>query len=118
VSLSLADPQPHYELEFYNSPPSSFLLSISFNHRFSGPIGLDGVHRTGKPTSLQGLGVTGVYALKGSWRDDSTFVIDRLLLGLGQPAEHWLLTFNGEKLKLSLMMLNGEEVSVDGTTGE
>jgi hypothetical protein len=65
LSLSLADAQPHYELEFYNG------------HRFSGPIGLDGLYRTGKPTYLQDLGVSRVYALKGSWRDDSTFVIDR-----------------------------------------
>lgn len=54
---------------------------------------------------------------QGDWQDDHTFVIDRLVLGLGQTAERWTLTFDREKLNLRVKFGNGPEISVDGETG-
>jgi hypothetical protein len=44
-------------------------------------------------------------------------VIDRLVLGLGQPPERWTLTFGGEKLNVRANIPERPEISVDGQTG-
>jgi hypothetical protein len=49
-------------------------------------------------------GVPRVNAVKGIWQDDHTFLIDRLVLGLGQGPERWILTFDGEKLNVHVNM--------------
>jgi CubicO group peptidase (beta-lactamase class C family) len=41
---------------------------------------------------------------------------NRLVLGEGQPAEEWRLTFDGEKLKVRAKLVDGSEISVDGET--
>jgi short-subunit dehydrogenase len=46
------------------------------------------------------LAIRGVKAVKGTWQDDHAFVIDRLILGQGKPAERWTLKFDGEKLNV------------------
>ncbi len=56
-------------------------------------------------------GVTRV-GVKGTWQDDHTFVIDRLILGQGRPAERWTLTFDGEKLNVRVKLDNGQEISL------
>jgi hypothetical protein len=58
-----------------------------------------------------------VNAVKGTWRDDHTFVIDRLVLGQGGPAERGTLTFDGEKLNLRTKSRERLEISIDGETG-
>ena len=63
-------------------------------------------------------GVPRVNAVKGIWQDDHTFVIDRLVLGLGQPPERWTLTFGGEKLNVRANIPERPEISIDGETGE
>jgi hypothetical protein len=54
--------------------------------------------------------------IKGTWEDDHTFVVDRLILGQGL-AERWTLTFDGRKLNVRVKFGAGPEISVDGETG-
>jgi len=58
-----------------------------------------------------------VNAVKGTWQDDHTFVIDRLILGQGRPRERWTHRFDGEKLNLRVKHGDGDEISMDGETG-
>jgi CubicO group peptidase (beta-lactamase class C family) len=111
LSLILTDPQPHYDMETYGRDRTES------GPRFTGPIGLDGLYRKGEPTYLQALAICGVNAVKGTWQDDHTFVIDRLILGQGRPAERWTLRFDGEKLNLRVKHGDGDEISMDGETG-
>ena len=105
VSLVLTDPHPHYNVEAYSGDRTKS------DQRFAGPIGLDGLYRKGAPTE------DGVDAFKGSWQDENTFILDRLALGQGRPAERWTLKFNGAKLSFSAENEKGSEISVDGKTG-
>jgi len=115
LSLTLTGPQPHYDLEMYTEgAPKS-------GPRLTGPIGLDGLYRKGElihghNERLEGS--PGVNAVKGTWKDDHTFVVDRLVLGQGEPPERWTLTFVGERLNLQARSGNGTEVFIDGETGE
>jgi hypothetical protein len=81
---------------------------------------LDGVYLRGELTH-HGLaeyleGCPRVYAVKGTWQGDHTFVIDRLVLGQGVSAEQWTLTFDGEKVNVRLKFWPGE-LSANGETG-
>jgi hypothetical protein len=115
VSLILADPQPHYDMEIYTRD------ATKSGPRFTGPIGLDGLYRKGELTH-HGFGerlegVPRVNAVKGIWQDDHTFLIDRLVLGLGQGPERWILTFDGEKLNVHVNIPERPEISIDSQTG-
>ncbi len=115
LSLILTDPQPHYDMEAYARD------TTKSGSRFAGPIGLDGLYRKGELTH-HGFGerlegVPRVNAVKGTWQDDHTFVIDRLVLGLGQPPERWTLTFGGEKLNVRANIPERPDISIDGETG-
>ena len=74
LSLILTDPQPHYEIETYGRD------TTKSGPRFTGPIGLDGLYRKGALTyhGFNGRieGFPRVNAVKGTWQDDHTFVID------------------------------------------
>ena len=107
LSLNLADPQPHYDIETYAGD------ATESGSRFTCPIGLDGLYRKGAPTYIPALAIRGVYASKGTWEDDHTFVIDRLILGQGPP-ERWTITFDGEKLSVLVKLLDGREITVGG----
>ena len=89
--------------------------------RFTGPIGLDGLYRKGELTDGGFDGRIGdlprVNAVKGTWQDDQTFVIDRLILGQGRPAQRWTLTFDGGKLNVRVKLGDGDETSIDSETG-
>jgi CubicO group peptidase (beta-lactamase class C family) len=99
LSLMLTDPQPHYELEIHN--PTIPAL------KFSGPIGLDGRYRKAQPTAL------GVMAVRGTWSDGHTFVIDLQYLGAGEQRK-WTLSFDGERLSVHGKDREGHEVSANG----
>jgi hypothetical protein len=75
-----------------------------------------GAFAIGEPTYLYGLGIRGINAVKGSWLDDDTFLIERSILGLGQ-VQQWTLLFDGEKLHFRTKLGTGSEISIDGTTG-
>jgi hypothetical protein len=108
LSLILTDPQPRYDLELYARDTTKPGL------KFTGPIGLDGLYRKGEPTYLQAMAIRRVNAVKGAWQDDHTFVIDRLILGQGKPAERWTLKFDGEKLDVRAELGEGPEIIIGG----
>jgi len=99
LSLSLTDPQPHFELEVF---------APSF--RVGGPIGLDGFYRKSEPTAY------GVMAAKGTWLDSRTFLFDLLAPG-ADVQRKWTLSFDGEKLNLRGKDRDGRDVSIDGARG-
>ncbi len=111
LSLILSDPQPHYDIETYGRD------TTKSGPRFTGPIGLDGLFRKGEPTYLQALAIRRVNAVKGTWQDDHTFAIDRLILGQGKPAERWTLKFDGEQLNVRVELGEGPEISMNSETG-
>jgi len=123
LSLILADPQPHYDIETYARD------TTKSGPIFTGPIGLDGLYRKGELTeqgannqfSGDPLRVRVVNAVKGTWVDDHTFVVDWRFLGLANsPEERWTLTFDGEKLDVRVNFGAfgvGSEISVDGEAG-
>ena len=119
LSLILTDPQPHYDIETYTRD------TTRSGPGFTGPIGLDGLYRKGELT-CQGANnpffagpprVRVVNAVKGTWVDDHTFVVDWRVLGLANsPEERWTLTFDGEKLNVCVKFGAGPEISIDGNT--
>jgi hypothetical protein len=111
VSLMLTDPQPRYDIEVYPNHPAEPAP------RFAGPIGLDGWYREGEPTYIQSLGIRGINAVKGSWLDDHTFVMNGLILGQG-PTQTWTLTFDGDKLNVRVKFGALPDISIDGKTGQ
>jgi CubicO group peptidase (beta-lactamase class C family) len=115
LSLMLIGPQPHYDIGL---TPGTALYP---GPTFTGPIGLDGLYRKGELT-YHGLdnrfeGLPRVNAVKGTWQGDHTFVIDRLVLGQGEPPEQWTLMFFGEKLKVLGKLAEGREILIEGETG-
>jgi hypothetical protein len=114
--MILTGPQPHYEMEAYAKD------TTKADPRFTGPIGLDGLYQKGEITH-HGLpdrleGVPRVNAVKGTWQDDHTFVIDRLVLGQGESPERWTLIFNGEKLNVRGKIGEMPEISIEGEVDE
>jgi hypothetical protein len=116
LSLILGDPQPHYEIEAYARD------ATKSDPRFNGPIGLDGRYRKGEPTR-HGLaswleGLPRVNPVKGTWRDDHTFAIDRLVLGQGVPAESRTMDSHVRRREVNVRIkFWREELSADGETG-
>jgi len=105
LSLTFAEPQARYDLEIYPQDPTQPPLTSS------GPIGLDGLYRKGEPSA------SGVVAMKGSWLNGSTFVIERLTIGAGQEAQKWILSFAGAKLYLRGRARDGRTVTIEGEVG-
>jgi CubicO group peptidase (beta-lactamase class C family) len=104
LSLTLDNPRPRYELELYNLNPKNPPIMLT------GPIGLDGVYRSGPPTPM------GVNAAKANWLNDHTLVINSLIVGGSNPAQRWTLWFDGDKLNLR-GSLDGRAVSIDSDPG-
>jgi hypothetical protein len=115
LSLVLTDDRSHYDFETYsrNGTESGF--------RFTGPIGLDGRYRKseliyhGFSDRLEGT--PHVNAVKGTWQRENTFLMERLVLELGEPPEEWTLMFSGGKLSLSAKFLEREEIFIQGQAG-
>jgi len=105
LSLTLAGPNPHYELEINGRDPTAPAL------KFTGPIGLDGLFRKSDPTAL------GVVATKGRWLDGQTFVVERRTLGADAPLQKWTLRFDRGTLNLRGSDRAGLEVSIVGESG-
>ncbi|WP_247829410.1 serine hydrolase [Bradyrhizobium sp. 200] len=106
LSLTLAGPNPHYELEMNSRNPTGPAL------KFAGPIGLDGLFRKSDPTAF------GVAATKGRWLDGQTFVFERRMLGADTPLQKWTLGFDGGRLNLRGNDRAGLEVSIVGEPGD
>jgi hypothetical protein len=120
LALMLTENQPSYDIETYVQD------TTKPGPKFTGPIGLHGLYRKGELT-YQGADnpffggpprVRVVNAVKGTWVDDHTFVVDCRVLGLANyPEERWTLTFDGEKLNIRVNFGTGPEISIDGETG-
>ena len=120
LALMLTENQPSYDIETYVQD------TTKPGPKFTGPIGLHGLYRKGELT-YQGADnpffggpprVRVVNAVKGTWVDDHTFVVDCRVLGLANyPEERWTLTFDGEKLNVRVNFGTGPEISIDGETG-
>lgn len=102
LSLTFADQQGHYDLELYARDPTQPPT------RLSGPIGLDGLYRKSEPAP------SGLAAMKGNWSNGSTFVIERLLIGAGEEAQEWTLSFDGDSVHLRGKSRDGRTVAIDG----
>ena len=119
LSLFLTGPDQRYEIEAYGYGTDS-------TSRLTGPIGLDGFYRKGQLTE-QGANnpvfsgpprVRAINAVKGTWVDDATFVVDWRILGIANsPEQRWTLSFTGNKLNVRAQLGGQREISVDGQTG-
>jgi hypothetical protein len=105
LSLTFAEPRPRYDLEIYAQDPAQPPLASS------GAIGLDGLYRKGEPSA------SGVVAMKGTWLNGSTFVIERLTIGAGQEAQNWTLSFGGTRLYLRGRGRDGRTVVIESEPG-
>ena len=103
-SLNLVDPNPSWEIttatERLDRPTA----------RFGGSIGLDGLFRKSSAPY-------GVNAVKGSWLDDHTFVVERRILGHGET-QRWTLAFDGKKVNVRFESTDGAEVELHGEADE
>src|SRR3984957_4376700 len=103
-SLNLVDPNPSWE---YTSASERLDRPTA---RFTGPIGIDGLFRKGSARY-------GIDAVKGSWLDDHTFVVERRILGHGEM-QRWTLGFDGKKVNVKFESTDGAKVELHGETNE
>jgi hypothetical protein len=103
-SLNLVDPNPSWEYsiatERLDRPTA----------RFTGLIGLDGLFRKSSTPS-------GIDAVKGTWLDDHTFVVERRILGHGDT-QKWILGFEGKKVDVTFESTDGAKVKLHGEADE
>jgi CubicO group peptidase (beta-lactamase class C family) len=103
-SLNLVDPNPSWEIttaaERLDRPTA----------RFGGSIGLDGAFRKSSAPY-------GVNAVKGSWLDDHTFLVERRILGHGEM-QRWTLAFDGKTVNVKFESTDGAEVELHGEANE
>lgn len=62
-------------------------------------------------------GTPRVNAVKGTWQRENTFLMERLVLGLGEPPEEWTLMFSGGTLNLSAKFPENRELYIEGQAG-
>ena len=103
-SLNLVDPDPSWEYTIATQRLDRPTV------RFSGPIGLDGLFRKGSPAAY------GINAVKGSWLDDHTFVVERRILGHGEM-QRWTLAFDGDKVDVNFESTDGAKAELHGEGG-
>jgi hypothetical protein len=84
LTLRLTEPRPSWEYTTDNGEDHSI-------QHFAGLIGLDGRFRKSPPASY------GIDAVKGRWIDESTFEVERRILGHSET-EVWVLRFEGDDL--------------------
>jgi CubicO group peptidase (beta-lactamase class C family) len=102
LALTLTGSEPRIDMEFYDRDPTAP------SRKVGGRIGLDGLYRRGDVTPA------GLSAAKGSWSNDHTFVLNRLILGAGSAEQKYTLSFDDEKLNVRGKDRVGRDVSVDG----
>jgi CubicO group peptidase (beta-lactamase class C family) len=104
VTLFLTDAEPHLTWELYQAGAPGGVI------RTDNPIGLDGLYRKNAPKNP--TSPFAYRAMKGTWRDARTFVIDLQFLGQGQEATN-ILSFAGDRLTIAGKGRDGREVSVE-----
>ena len=103
-SLNLVDPNPSWEYTVATERLDRPTV------RFAGPIGLDGLFR-------KAWTPYGIDAVKGSWLDDHTFVVERRVLGHGET-QKWTLAFDGKKVDVTFESTDGAKADLHGETDE
>jgi hypothetical protein len=103
-SLNLVGPNPSWE---YTVAAERLDRSTT---RLTGLIGLDGLFRKSSTPY-------GIDAVKGSWLDDHTFVVERQILGHGET-QRWMLTFDGNKADVTFESTDGAKVNLHGETDQ
>jgi CubicO group peptidase (beta-lactamase class C family) len=103
-SLNLVDPNPSWEYTVATERLDRPTV------RFAGPIGLDGLFR-------KAWTPYGIDAVKGSWLDDHTFVVERRILGHSET-QKWTLAFDGKKVDVTFESTDGAKVNLHGETDE
>jgi CubicO group peptidase (beta-lactamase class C family) len=103
-SLNLVGPNPSWE---YTIATQRLDRPTA---RFAGPIGLDGLFR--KASARYGID-----AVKGSWLDDHTFVVERRILGHGET-QRWTLAFDGGKVDVKYEDTDGGSAESHGEAAE
>ena len=99
-SLNLVDPNPSWEYMVATERLDRPTV------RFAGPIGLDGRFRKASTPY-------GIDAVKGSWLDDHTFVVERRILGHGET-QKWTLAFDGKKVDVTFESTDGAKADLHG----
>jgi CubicO group peptidase (beta-lactamase class C family) len=103
-SLNLVDPNPSWEYTVATERLDRPTV------RFAGPIGLDGLFRKASTPY-------GIDAVKGSWLDDHTFVVERRILGHGET-QKWTLAFDGKKVDVTFESTDGAKADLHGEIDE
>jgi CubicO group peptidase (beta-lactamase class C family) len=103
-SLNLVDPNPSWEYTVATERLDRPTV------RFAGPIGLDGLFR-------KAWTPYGIDAVKGSWLDDHTFVVERRILGHAET-QKWTLAFDGKKVDVTFESTDGAKADLHGETDE
>jgi hypothetical protein len=120
LSLVLMGPEKRYEVEAYAGN------GTNAGPRVTCPIGLDGLYRKSDftdqnvnyPLSQAAPRIRAINAAKGTWVDDTTFVVDWRVLGLANsPDERWTLSFDGDKLSIRAKIGGRPEISAEGHSG-
>jgi hypothetical protein len=104
MKLDLTSTNPHYD--------STFALADGSLRRFEGPIGLDGLYRVREAQAPEPL-----LAVKGRWQSDGTFrlVARSLLEGI---VTAYVLTFDGQRIDISLEDNRGVRARLQGEAGD
>jgi CubicO group peptidase (beta-lactamase class C family) len=101
--LKLGDADPSWEI---TTAPEQ---ADAAPPRFGGPMGLDGRARVG-PFERYGFN-----AIKGTWINDTTFVVDRRILGQAWT-QSWTLRFEGATVELAMTTTDGYKIALRGET--
>jgi hypothetical protein len=102
--MNLVDPNPSWEYTVATERLDRPTV------RFAGPIGLDGLFRKASTPY-------GIDAVKGSWLDDHTFVVERRILGHGET-QKWTLAFDGKKVDVTFESTDGAKADLPGEIDE
>jgi len=104
VTLFLTEAEPHLIWELYQAGTPRGVV------RADNPIGLDGLYRRNAPKDP--TAPFAYRAMKGTWRDPTTFVIDLQFIGQGQEATN-ILSFAGDRLTIAGKGRDGRDASVE-----
>ncbi|WP_316161391.1 serine hydrolase [Bradyrhizobium sp. SZCCHNRI20481] len=105
IKLDLTGPEPQVTWDIPSRDRAGGTVHLQ------SPIGLDGLYRkTAPPHPWQPFTYR---AMKGSWIDATTFVIDAQFIGQGEE-RNWRLSFDGDKVTFRTKGRYGKDVVVEG----
>ncbi|CCD88384.1 putative Beta-lactamase [Bradyrhizobium sp. ORS 285] len=105
IKLDLTGPEPQVTWDIPSRDRAGATVHLQ------SPIGLDGLYR--KTTPPHPWKPFSYRAMKGSWIDATTFVIDAQFIGQGEE-RNWRLSFDGDKVTFRTKGRYGKDVAVEG----